>query len=378
MKTEQNLWTANAGWQPGTFGAIGEVQLVLVFGSVATLSDLAAMDKLRGAYPQAHFLGCSTAGEILGTEISDETLAVTAIHFESTQIKGLQLKIGSAADSFSIGQQLGQALTGPDLVHVFVLSEGLNINGSELVNGLSKSLPTGVAITGGLAGDGAAFKKTIAFWDNQPLANNIAAVGFYGKKLQVSYGSMGGWDPFGPYRLITKAKNNILYELDNKPALALYKNYLGDKAKELPASGLLFPLNIKHSDGTELVRTILAVNEADQSMTFAGDIPEGASARLMKANFDRLIDGAQGAAKNTAAGLNQLAADLAILISCVGRKLVLGPRTEEELDSVREVLGAQASLTGFYSYGEIAPFQSGTKCELHNQTMTITAFKETA
>jgi len=96
----------------------------------------------------------------------------------------------------------------------------------------------------------------------------------------------------------------------------------------------------------------------------------------MKANVDRLIDGAHGAAAACYEAVGSITPDLAILISCVGRKLVLNQRTEEEIESVREVLGESTVLSGFYSYGEIAPFMSSTKCELHNQTMTITTFSE--
>ena len=111
-------------------------------------------------------------------------------------------------------------------------------------------------------------------------------------------------------------------------------------------------------------------------MTFAGDMPAGAYARLMKANFDRLIDGAAGAAKVSYEAVGSIAPDLALLISCVGRKMVLQQRIEEEVEGVRDVLGRHTVLTGFYSYGEISPFTPSARCELHNQTMTITTFAE--
>jgi hypothetical protein len=195
--------------------------------------------------------------------------------------------------------------------------------------------------------------------------------------LKVGYGSLGGWDSFGPERVITRSKGNILYELDNKSALELYKTYLGEHAQGLPATGLLFPLSVRaNQQDTGVVRTILAVNEEDQSMTFAGDMPQGAYARLMKANADRLIDGSMAAARTSYQALTGSSPELAILISCVGRKLVLKQRIEEELEGVREVLGPLPALTGFYSYGEISPFIPDARCELHNQTMTITTFLE--
>ena len=189
---------------------------------------------------------------------------------------------------------------------------------------------------------------------------------------------MGGWDSFGVDREVTKSNANILYELDGQPALELYKRYLGAHAANLPASALLFPLNLRLQDsGISLVRTVLSVNEEDGSMVFAGDIPQGEYVRLMKANFDRLVDGATGAAEMSRISLKNSKADLAILISCVGRKLVLKQRVEEELETIREVIGEQVTITGFYSYGEICPSQPfDQRCELHNQTMTITLFKE--
>jgi hypothetical protein len=168
-----------------------------------------------------------------------------------------------------------------------------------------------------------------------------------------------------------------LYEFDGQSALGLYKKYLGEHADRLPASGLLFPLSLRTRAGeTPVVRTILAVDEAAQSMTFAGDVPEGSYARLMKANFDRLIDGASEAARSSQGAIGPAPAELAILISCVGRKLLLKQRVEEEVEGVREVLGPRPVFTGFYSYGEISPFTTGARCELHNQTMTITTLAE--
>lgn len=199
----------------------------------------------------------------------------------------------------------------------------------------------------------------------------------YGERLKIGYASLGGWDPFGPERLITRARGNVMYELDGQPALALYKRYLGDDADRLPATGLLFPLSLRTPAGGEpIVRTILSVDEVEQSLTFAGDVPIGTYARLMKANFDRLVDGAIGAARTSYAAIGSITPELGILISCVGRKLILKQRTEEEVEAVRDVLGDRPVLAGFYSYGEISPFTPNARCELHNQTMTITTLSE--
>jgi hypothetical protein len=378
MKVEQNIWTVNGSAQSNGRIALGEAsQLVLAFGATEKLAKKSTFDSIRAAYPKAHVIGCSTAGEIAGTRVLDDSLVVTAASFEHTRLKTARVRLDKADDSLEAGRKLANALPRDGLVHVFVISDGLKVNGTSLVQGLTENLPPNVALTGGLSGDGARFGQTLVCSDAHAEAGLITAVGFYGDRLKVGYGSMGGWDPFGPVRRITRSKGNVLFELDGQSALALYKKYLGQHAANLPSSGLLFPLSLKTDENAApVVRTVLSIDEAAQSMTFAGDLPEGACAQLMKANFDRLIDGATSAAQSGAVALGNDETELAVLISCVGRKLVLKQRIEEEVESVRDVLGADAVLAGFYSYGEISPFTPTARCELHNQTMTVTTFAE--
>jgi hypothetical protein len=352
--------------------------LVLLFSSTALLSQQDMMAQVQRTYPNAHLFGCSTAGEIAGTRVLDDSLVTTAIKFERTPIKCTEVTLESSEKSYQAGKELALTLDHAGLVHVFVLSDGLKVNGSQLVSGLVEHLPPGVAVTGGLSGDGARFEQTLVYSGSSGRAQEgkVAAIGFYGDSLRVGYGSLGGWDPFGPERLITRSKGNVLYELDGHSALGLYKQYLGSHAAELPSSALLFPLSLRSEGEIGVVRTVLSVDEEEQSMTFAGDMPEGAYARLMKANFERLIDGATEAARTSYDVVGASSPELAILISCVGRKLVLKQRIEEEVEGIREVMGDSTTLTGFYSYGEISPFTPSAKCELHNQTMTITTFSE--
>jgi hypothetical protein len=300
-----------------------------------------------------------------------------AIELRATGVHCARVTIDAPEKSYAAGRSLAAALPHQDLVHVLVFSEGLRVNGSELVKGLTAGLPGSVTVTGGLSGDGQRFERTYVVWKGKPEQDGIVAAGLYGSFLRIGYASLGGWDSFGPERLITRSRFNVLYELDGRSALELYKQYLGDHASDLPASGLLFPLSLRTSrDATPVVRTILGIDENEQSMIFAGDMPTGAYARLMKANFDRLIDGAAGAARVSHSAMGSDSPDLALLISCVGRKMVLQQRVEEEVEGVHDVLGERTVLTGFYSYGEISPFTPSARCELHNQTMTITTFCE--
>ncbi len=378
MKTEQRQWTAEGGWMEAkTSGISDSANLVLGFGSRTLLEDASKYDEIRGFYPNADIIMGSTSGEIMEDLVYDDSLVVTAIQFEKTTLKVTSMSIKDAKDSSDAGVQLAGKLKGDGLCHVFLLSDGLHVNGSEIVKGINSAMDEDVPCTGGLAGDAANFEKTLVGLNGAPQESQIVAVGFYGSNLEVGYGSVGGWDNFGAERLVTKSEGNVLYELDGQSALDLYKMYLGDKAAELPGSALLFPLGLKFDEDSDtIVRTVLAVDEEANSMTFAGDIPEGCYVRLMKADFDKLIDGANLAAEHTTQKGGEEVEKLAILISCVGRKLILGQRIDEEVEGVQEVLGDGATMTGFYSYGEISPVVESARCELHNQTMTITTFAE--
>ncbi len=377
MKIEQKKWSAKNGWEflRNEITEKNSCNLVIAFGSRTLFSDIKWYDFIKAEYPQANIIMNTTSGEIIDTQVNDETISLTAIQFEKTTLRTATTNISQHKNSIEAGLEIAKKINIKDLSNLLVIADGQKVNGSELIYGLEEFLPKDTIITGGLAGDGSLFQKTLVGLDNTPTEGMIVAIAFYGKSLTVSHASMGGWDSFGPERMITKSKGNILYELDNQPALDIYKNYLGEYSKDLPGSGLLFPLSVKINNTEEsVVRTILAVNEEEKSLTFAGNVPEGSYARLMKANFDRLIEGASNAAKSSMDILNP--PDLAILISCVGRKLVLNQRIEEEVEAVREIFGDHTAITGFYSYGEFSPNEGFKKCELHNQTMTITTLSE--
>jgi hypothetical protein len=388
VKIEQRKWNDAKGWSPGLPPSAHKAfQLAFVFGAVSTLRHPRLAPAIRSAYPGALVFGCSTAGEIAGDEVCDDCAIVTAIQLERSQFRAAETAVLHSADSFDAGETIAQqlppsvpdALDGTDLplAHVIALTDGLDVNGSEFVAGLARHLPEGVTITGGMAGDGVRFGETLVFRRGIAAPRAIAAIGLYGSHLKIGFGSLGGWDVFGPERTITRSAGNVLYELDGEPALERYKSYLGGAAQGLPATGLLFPLSVKmRKNEPPVVRTILAVDETEQSITFAGDMPEGAHAQLMKANFERLLDGAAGAARVCQAALKDSEPEFALLISCVGRRLVLKERVAEEVRAVRNVLGACPTIACFYSYGEISPFTPGARCELHNQTMTITTLSE--
>lgn len=371
-----------AGWSAPLPQALdGRQTLVLAFGASRLPPDAQPLCGLRTAFPQALLLGCSTAGEIAGDAVRDDSLSLAVTRFDHTRLHLAQAEVADASQSAAAGAHLAQQLrgAGDDLRAVFVLSDGLQVNGTPLVDALRGGLPPGVALSGGLAGDGSAFERTWLLVGGQVANGAVAAVGFYGARLQVGSGCRGGWLDFGPERRITRSAGNVLYELDGKPALDLYKTYLGELAQGLPGSALRFPLSIRRpgDDAPPLVRTILAVDEQRRSLTFAGDMPEGHAARLMRTTNDSLIDSAGAAAAQAREGIGAAGDALVVSVSCVGRRLVLGERSEEEVESVLEAAPPGASHVGFYSYGEISPGSTGGPSELHNQTMTVTMFRET-
>lgn len=384
MKVETFTHCRKHGWSVEQFPDLDSAKtLVLVFGAPCYRDAPEVLDELVRAFPRSHIVGCSTSGEIYDTSLEDDSLSVAIATFEETELRTTSapvhcLQAECCDDSYRAGETLAKRLVDPNLRGVLVLSDGLNINGSELIKGLNAVLPESVIVTGGLAGDGPRFESTWVIDEGRLKSNLVTAVGLYGDKVRIGHGSKGGWDIFGPERLVTKSEHNVLYELDGKPALDLYKSYLGDLASGLPASGLLFPLALRadEADDKHIVRTLLAVDEQHSSMTFAGDIPQGYLAQLMKANLDRLVDGAHEAALMANRSAEPIDGQtLSIAISCVGRRLVLGERAEEELESTLDVLPEGTRQVGFYSYGEISPFATG-HCDLHNQTMTLTTIRE--
>jgi len=379
MKVEQRLWSREAGWQPGfDETSLGEqAQLVLLFGAVEDAATSECFARVRKSYPGAHVIGCTTAGQIQDARVLDGTIALTAVAFEHTRVELVRTSIASVDHSAEAGAELARALAPEGLRHVFVLSEGLKVNASELVRGIDAALPPGVTVSGGCAGDGNRLETTHVWGNGPPEQAAVVGLGFYGERLQVGVSAIGGWRPFGPDRVITRSSHNVLHEFDGRPALALYKQYLGKFADELPASGLMFPLELRGDEqGRRVLRALLSVNEEEQSITFAGNVPEGAQARFMFATIDDLISGTQIAAVDSMQRLGAFPPQLSILVSCNGRRYVLKQRTEEEVEAVCEALGDQAAVTGFYSYGEIAPAESGGRSQLHNETMTITSFAE--
>ncbi|MGA2830972.1 MAG: FIST N-terminal domain-containing protein [Streptosporangiaceae bacterium] len=402
MRTEMLTWSHEHGWSGPFPPAVPGHTLVLAFGESALVDDPAPLAELVAAYPGTAVTGCSGAGQFAsvprpvpgqgaapGVRLDPAPLIVTVVMFDQVRVRIVAVRPGSRT-SRQAGQELAEQRR-PDDTALFVLSSGINVNGDQLtegiVDGLARTRPAGapaLPVSGGLAGAADGLPRTWVLAGRAPLLTAVVGVFLSGDALQAGYGSAVGWGIFGPARRVTRSDGHVLYEVDGKPALALYKRYLGDRAAGLPATALLFPLGLHTEDGGEkIVRSILAVDETAQSLTFAGDIPQGSTVELMRSTRDWLVDAAGTAAQNAAddigpaagRGAGEPAEWLAIAVSCVARRLALGERTEEELDAAFEGLAPNTTMTGFYSYGEIA-LACGGRTRVHNQTMTVTVFGE--
>ena len=371
MKIRQILITSQQMPDLSTLTEI-EPQLVLAFGATKMLQMNDLFQKLTTAIPDAIFAGCSTAGEISTKGVSDGTLVLTALHFDKVRLKAARATLRGMENSALAGREIAQELAAEDLTALLLFAKGLDINGSALIDGIKDIIGSKIPISGGLAGDDIDFRKTLTVTPEGIESDAVIGIGFYGKELLVAHSCFGGWSPFGPPRKVTRSSGSILYELDGHPALELYRQYLGEYAKDLPSSGLLFPFEMLDADHSSLglIRTILGIDEEAGSLILAGDIIPDGYLRLMHSSNDKLVDGAEMAGMRLMESLGGNPGNgVAILISCVGRKIVMGDAVEEEVEVIAKALPG-VTLTGFYSYGEISPFGETRECKLHNQTMT--------
>jgi hypothetical protein len=380
MQVEERRWTPQAGWRSERGAANDGADLVVYFGDRDALKCGARFAELRAAFPRAHLIGGSATATILGGELDRKNVVASAISFADTRVAVAQCEGVTKAGSSACGEAIGRKLAAPDLAGVFVLGDGMRVDGSGLTAGLNRVLGGVCPIMGGMTSDPCDYTEALAGADAPPASGVVAAVGFYGPSIRLSSGRACGWDPFGPRRRITRASGNQLFELDDKPAIELYERYLEEGGSGEIAAGVLFPLLISPHDRPEraVVRAILDMDRTTGAMTFAGDIPEGWMARLMRGNLDRLTLGASDAARQVRSSQPEtvLGDRLALMVTCTGRFLLMGQRAVDEVAFARDELGPNVNCLGFYSYGEIAPADRSMGAELHNQTMTIVALAE--
>nr|WP_320133067.1 FIST N-terminal domain-containing protein [uncultured Holophaga sp.] len=359
----------------------GPRTLVLAFFASELGVARTTLEALRSAYPGSHLAGASTGGEIVGTSLEDNSIAVAVLHFASTELALGREEVAQIHSSLEAGRRLARHLDHAELKGALLFTSGLAADGADAARGLSQVLGREIPVSGGVAAAAGAGGPTftLSALPGEPLelgTDQIIGIGFRGRAIRLSSASKGGWSPFGLERRVTRSQGHILYELDGKPALALYRTYLGERARGLPLTASLFPLAIL--DGRvrgedPLVRSVQGVDEEAQSLIFGGNIQEGSLVQLMHSSVDRLVEASSQAGASLAPGGAHRG--LCLAVSCIARRLVMGERAEEELEALSESLSPSTDLVGFYSHGELSPERSG-ECLLHNQTMTLTLIQE--
>ncbi|MGQ9920319.1 MAG: FIST signal transduction protein [Desulfobacca sp.] len=319
-------------------------------------------------------IGCTTDGEISCQGFTTNTAVLGGIVTDQITFS-LAGAMGLEGRAEQAGVELAQSLP-PETRYLQLFSDGLKGNGCAILRGIMRVLGTDLPITGGTAGDYGRFHRTWQFLGNRLLTDAAVAIGFAGD-FGVGTGVRSGWSPIGLAKKVTRSAGNILYELGGQPALEVYERFLGKHAAKLPAVGVEYPLGLTGNldkcadDEYLLLRATMSVNRQDGSITFAGEIPEGAQVRLTCGDITSVLQAAEEAANMALVGLEGRVPALIFFYSCMARKIILGRRTKEEIQIVREIIGQDLPVLGFYTYGEFCPLRQGGCSYLHNETVTV-------
>jgi hypothetical protein len=384
MELATLVYQPGSGWETPPDARLDSPNtLVLVFGaadSLATLAEASPLAALARALPRSVFASAATHTIAHARQTLDEALVVCIARFDHTALRRVHVALGPATTSERAGQQLAQALLDtPGLSGVLVLADGMEVNGPDLVCGLTSVLPDGLPIAGGMGAAGTRLARTWSTRTDGPPQSSACVIGLYGTQLRMARSCQGGSIGFGQRRLVTRAQGNTVEEIDGLPALQLYRQYLGRYASGLPEAASHFPLTVFRQAGDlqGVIRYVLGIDSDRQTIDVAGDIPTGSLVQLSRAGRSELLEGAFHAARDLGDALPADVPVLALVVSCVGRRHVLGEQTEEELEPVATLLRPGSALAGFYSFGEISA-SPGERCDMHNMTLTLAALWEEA
>jgi hypothetical protein len=369
----------SSGWSVADFPDLDSSETLVFVSGAPAMAASDALSELRRAYPSAHILGGSSAGDISDGRIYDGGLAVSVVRFSRTRLKSVSVPVRTIDRSYDAGARVASRLDGDDLAAVLVVADGLATNGSEFVRGLNEIFEDRVIVTGALASDSPTEEPWV-LKSGAPKPSFVSAVGLYGNHVEVSTGQGGGWTVFGPERRITRTEGLNLYELDGSPALELLERYLGEYASELPGAAHHLPIAIQERNElteVEIARTAIDVDEEHQSLRLTGEVTEGARVHLARPCHEKLVAGANDAASAVMLTADEDATTFAFAVSHTGRRLAMGTRTEEELDIMLARLPDDTLQAGLYGLGELAPNDAG-ECGLFNMTMTLTIIQEAA
>lgn len=268
-----------------------ENTLIQVFSSLNQESQIKQIQKtFKEKNPKISFIGTTTAGEIDATNVNENTILVSIVKFENTEVKYSSFK--NDKDEYQLGKNIANTLIQTNTKALLMFVDGLSTNGSDVMDGIS-SINDIVPISGGLAGDNGAFVKTYVFTQNDIYSKGCVAVSLNSEVLDVFTDYQLNWQSIGQLMTITKAHKNRLYEIDGIPASEIYRKYLGDKIGDnLPFSATEFPLLKIEDDGLEVCRTFVDKFD-DGSLLTIGNFKVGDKVRLAFGNVDLIINNTQ-------------------------------------------------------------------------------------
>lgn len=376
MNVDQFLITENEiSYSRQNITSEDEVSFVLIFASRGQMESATWLPLVQQKYPGINIISCSTSGEVYLSELKEEAVTGMAVAFAKTQTEVYTASLKGKDQSKALGRELASNFSKPGLKHVLVFGDGWLVNGSDMIRGMYEVLTQGVSVSGGLAGDGANFSKTLVGLNSQIDQRMAVAIGLYGDHIDIGFGSHGGWSELGDSFIVTESAGREVLKLGNERAFDLYEQFLGDDADGLPGTALLYPVAVWLPGAEDyVVRTVFNIDEVRGSITLGEAVPKGTRLQFMRARFDDLLQGVKKAAEEAKRNLSQTP-ELALMVSCIGRKLLFNQQIEEEISATHNVLGKDACIGGFYSYGEICPVNKDLAA-LHHQMLTLTVFAE--
>ena len=323
-------------------------------------------------------VGCSTAGEIVDASLSEESIAALLLNLDPSnyQIKFEAYNDGNVYQSaLNLGRFAVECFENPGLI---IMSGGLTIDAEQLVEGIRDGVGRTVPIYGGLAGDDLNMQKTFAFNHQIVSDQGISALIIDTTKVSVTGRAISGWEPVGGENIITKAKGNVVYQINGENAYEVFIRYFGftenpstDKIDQLITLQTNYPFQFIREEGYTVLRSPMVVSKEDGTITLTASVKEGDKFRFSYSPGFEVIEQTIDDFKEFRGRTPE--ADALILFSCKGRHGAFGPMLKDEIKGIYEQW--KKPLIGFLSYGEIGDIGKG-ECEFHNETCSLVLLKE--
>ena len=349
--------------------------LAIVFLSIK--QDWKAISNILNKREIAVF-GATTAGEFIGGDIEEGSIAMMLLNINPEHFRIQFLETGEHT-THENAMQIGIAGKNTFNNPAFIIASGwLHIDGEKIIEGIIEGFGNEVTVFGGMAGDDLAMQGPLVFTNEKSAVNGLLALIIDEDKIEINGIATCGWKPIGTTKTVTKSEGNIVYTIDDKPALDMVMKYLGldidlDSGNDVLTNiGAYYPLQLERENVTPVMRTAMWGNKEDRSLICAGTVPQGSKVRFsLPPDFDaieQVIDECKEVKKE-----RQQEADALIMFSCISRHLSFGILMTEEIEQVKQVW--DAPMVGFFSYGEFGKSKTG-KHEFHNNTCCVVALKE--